>query len=126
MKTHTCTENKNTVADMIAILQQATQDSIVTNESGAPVSAYVDPLSGREVVIAEDDIKTMTAKEVIEKGTQGWYWWRYSEKWNWWPLSVAIFNNEWRAGGTAMDCTENPKLNRGGEYVGPINKPNIV
>ena len=126
MKTYTYTENQNTVADMIAILQQATQDSIVTNESGAAVSAYVDPLSSREVVIVEDDREAMTAQEVIEKGIQGWYWWRYGEKWNWWPVSVAVVSGEWRAGGTAMDCTENPRLNRGGEYVGPINQPNIV
>jgi len=46
---------KNSVADMVAILKQADQSSIVTDESGRPVSAYLDPINMSIVIVADED-----------------------------------------------------------------------
>ena len=55
MKIYTATErNHNTVADLISVMKQADQDTIVRNEKGSPLSAYIDVVTG-EIVIVEDD-----------------------------------------------------------------------
>lgn len=45
---------RNSVADMILTLKQADQSSIVKDESGRPVSAYLDPVSMSIVIVADD------------------------------------------------------------------------
>jgi hypothetical protein len=67
----------------------------------------------------------MTAKEVIDRGVPGWYWWRLEPGWRWRPVEVVIRNGEWRAAGELMDCKENPKLNKRGTYLGPLVIPDI-
>jgi hypothetical protein len=55
MKTHTATQhNQSTVSDFISVLSQAKQDSIVRNEKGIALAAYLD-ISTLEIVIIEDE-----------------------------------------------------------------------
>jgi len=55
-KTKTGTEHKiSSVSEMAATLKHADPDSIVTNENGKRVSAYLDALNGT-IVIVEDDV----------------------------------------------------------------------
>lgn len=65
----------------------------------------------------------MTAKQVINSGNEGWYWWRFNARWPWRPVEVTVKKGVWRADATLMRCEENPKLEKGGEYLGPIEIP---
>ena len=54
-KTSTSTQQvpKNSVADLVLTLKQADQLSIVRDENGRPVTAYINPVT-REVAIVAD------------------------------------------------------------------------
>jgi len=45
---------KNSVADMLIILKQADKLSVVKDDSGRPVSAYLDPLNMSIVIVADE------------------------------------------------------------------------
>ena len=64
----------------------------------------------------------MTPRDVMASGA-GWYWWRMGADWPWSPVEVQCKNGEWRADGLLLDCPVNRKLERGGEYDGPIYPP---
>lgn len=49
---------RNSVADMMSILKQADQTSIVKDEKGRQVSAYLNPISLSVVIIADYDTPT--------------------------------------------------------------------
>ena len=57
MKTYTCTKrNDNTVEAFIAVMRQANPNSIVKNENGIPLSAYLDFTTGNIVIVEDDDV----------------------------------------------------------------------
>jgi hypothetical protein len=47
---------KNSVEDMLLTLKQADQSSIVKDEKGRPVTAYLDPLTMSIVIVVDDDV----------------------------------------------------------------------
>lgn len=66
--------------------------------------------------------RIMTSIDVIEGCDPGWYWWRYQQGWPWRPIEIRKVGEKWIADGIRMDG-ENTKLNRTGEYIGPLDTP---
>jgi hypothetical protein len=55
LRTNSATNvKKNTVEEMLIVLNQADKNSIVKNEKGVSVSAYID-IFNKSVVIVDDD-----------------------------------------------------------------------
>jgi len=57
VRTYTCTKsNNNTVEDFITVMMQANPNSVVKNEKGIPLSAYLDFTTGEIVIVEDDDV----------------------------------------------------------------------